>query len=175
MLPNLISLSRLALAAAFVHWADRPWIAVAILCVAGISDWLDGWLAKRLGQQTPLGMLLDPVCDRLFVLPVLVTLVVVHGLSPLKLAVLTARDIANSLGGLAVWLWRPALLWALPPRRSGKVVTSLQFWSVVHLLLGLPYFDVTFAAAALANAWAVVDYGAQFRRLVGASKSVSTP
>jgi phosphatidylglycerophosphate synthase len=175
MLPNLISLSRLALAAAFVHWADRPWIAVTILCVAGISDWLDGWVAKRLGQQTALGVLLDPVCDRLFVVPVLVTLVVVYGLSPLRLAILAARDIVNTLGALVVWLRRPVTVDALRPRRSGKVVTSLQFWSVVHLLLGLPYFDVTFAAAALANAWAVVDYGAQFRRLLGASKSVSTP
>jgi len=175
MLPNLISLSRLVLAAAFVHWAATPVIAVTILCLAGISDWLDGWVAKRWGQGSPFGALLDPVCDRLFAVPVLVTLVFVYGLSPLRLGVLLARDVVNSIGSFVVWVWYPARLAAVRPRRSGKIVTSLQFCTVVHVVLGLPFFDVTFAAAALANAWAVVDYGVQFRRIIGASKSVSTP
>jgi CDP-diacylglycerol--glycerol-3-phosphate 3-phosphatidyltransferase/cardiolipin synthase len=175
MLPNLISLSRLALAAAFVYWATRPVIAVMILCAAGISDWLDGWVAKRWGQRTRLGALLDPVCDRLFVVPVLSTLVFVYGLTPARLGVLLARDVVNSLGSLVVWVRYPGRLDALAPRRSGKIVTSLQFWTVVHVVLGLPFFDVTFAAAALANVWAVIDYGAEFRRVFGTSKSVSTP
>jgi phosphatidylglycerophosphate synthase len=175
MTANLISLSRLVLAAAFVHWAANPVIAVAILCVAGISDWLDGWVAKRLGQESRLGALLDPVCDRLFVVPVLATLVLVHGLPLWKLAVLTARDVTNSVGALVLWAFRPERLWELRPRRSGKIVTSLQFWSVVHVVLGLPLFDVTFAATALVTVWALGDYFAAFRRLLGGAKSVRTP
>ena len=175
MLPNLISLSRLALAAGFVYWARDPAIAVTILCVAGISDWLDGWVAKRWAQRTALGALLDPVCDRLFILPVLATLVFVYELTPARLGVLVARDVVNSVGALVVWLRFPGRLDALTPRRSGKIVTSLQFWTVVHVVLGLPFFDVTFGAAALANAWAVADYGSRFRRVCGTSKSVSTP
>ncbi|HWP65691.1 MAG TPA: CDP-alcohol phosphatidyltransferase family protein [Candidatus Limnocylindria bacterium] len=175
MLANLISLSRLGLAVAFVYWAREPAVAIAILCVAGISDWLDGWVAKRLGHPTRLGTLLDPICDRLFVLPVLVTLVVVYGLTPARLAILVARDIVNSLGALVIWLVYPDRLQLLRPRRSGKIVTSLQFWTVVHMISGLPLFDLTFAAAAAANVWAVIDYSAQFRRVVGSAKSVSTP
>jgi CDP-diacylglycerol---glycerol-3-phosphate 3-phosphatidyltransferase len=175
MIPNLISLSRLALAVAFVSWASHPPVAIAILCVAGISDWLDGWLAKRWGQQSPLGALLDPLCDRLFALPVLASLVVVYGLAPWKLLVLIARDVVNSLGAALVWHRYRDRLDALRPRRSGKIVTSLQFWTVVHVVSGLPYFDLTFALAALANAWAVIDYGTRFWRTFGPSKSVSTP
>jgi CDP-diacylglycerol--glycerol-3-phosphate 3-phosphatidyltransferase len=175
MLPNLISLSRLLMAAAFVRWSTNPLAAVAILCMAGISDWLDGWVAKRLGQETPFGALLDPVCDRLFVVPVLATLVVVHGLPLWELGVMIARDVVNSLGALALLIHRPERLAALSPRRSGKIVTSLQFWAVVHVVLHLPLFGITLAALAAANLWAVVDYGARFRLLVGASKSVSTP
>jgi cardiolipin synthase len=175
MLPNLISLSRLVMAAAFVRWSTEPALAVAILCAAGISDWLDGWVAKRLGQQTAFGALLDPVCDRLFVVPVLITLVVVHGLAPWQLAVMIARDVVNSLGALGVLITRPALLRELGPKPSGKIVTSLQFWAVVHVVLGLPHFGVTLVALAAANVWAITDYGVRFRRLTGASKSVSTP
>ena len=175
MLPDLISLSRLGLAAAFLYWASHPPVAIAILCAAGISDWLDGWLAKRWNQQTRFGALLDPVCDRLFVVPVLASLVVVYGMAPWRLLVLIARDIVNSLGAALVWLRYRDRLAALRPRRSGKIVTSLQFWTVVHAISGLPYFDLTFALAALANAWAVVDYGTRFWRMFGPSKSVSTP
>jgi len=175
MTANLISLSRLLMAAAFVHWSTSPVVAVAILCLAGISDWLDGWVAKRSGQQSRLGVLLDPICDRLFVLPVLATLVVVHGLPLWQLAVLVFRDVVNSLGSLALLILRPELVRSLRPRRSGKVVTSLQFWSVVHVLLGLPGFGISLAAVALAGLWAFFDYGAELRRLLGGSKSVSTP
>jgi CDP-diacylglycerol--glycerol-3-phosphate 3-phosphatidyltransferase len=175
MIPNLISLSRLVLAVAFVRYATNPLIAVAILCVAGISDWLDGWAAKKLGQQTSIGVVLDPVCDRLFIVTVLTTLVWVHGLPLWQLGVLIARDVVNSVGAAIVWALHADQVGAMRPRRSGKVVTTLQYWCVVHIVLGLPFFAVTFAAVALATVWAFADYSAEFRRLLGASKSVSTP
>lgn len=175
MIPTLISLSRLVLAALFVHYAARPVFAVAILCLAGISDALDGWAARRLGQTSRFGALLDPICDRLFVLPVLATLVVVHHLPLWQLAVLVARDVANGIGAAWIALFRRDRLPELRARRSGKVLTSLQYWCVVHIVLGLPFFEVSFAAAAAATAWALVDYAAFFRRLLGASKSVNTP
>ena len=175
MIADLISLSRLVLAAAFVHYANRPAIAVAILSAAGISDWLDGWVARRHGQATRLGVLLDPICDRFFVVSVLTTLVFVHGVPLWQLAVLITRDVVNSLGAAVVWMLRPDRFADLRPRRSGKVVTSLQFWCVVHIVLGLPFFTVTFAAVALATAWALWDYSREFRRLLGGSKSHNTP
>lgn len=172
---HLISLSRLGLAAAFAWSAPNPPLAVAILCLAGISDWLDGWAARRLGQQSSFGAILDPVCDRIFILTVLVTLVLMYGLALWQLAVLVLRDVANSLGALAVWTLRRQRFAELRARRSGKVVTSLQFWTTVHLLLGLPLFSLSLTAVALASVWALLDYGAEFRRLMGTAKSVSTP
>lgn len=175
MIPNLISLSRLLLAVAFVRYIDEPVIAVAILCLAAISDWLDGFAAKKLDQQTPLGALLDPVCDRIFILTVLVTLWLAHDIPLWQLLVLVARDVVNSVGAAVLWLLRPGEIWTLRARTSGKVVTSLQTWSVVHIVLGIPFFEISLAAVAAATIWAIADYSALFRRLVGASKSVSTP
>ncbi len=175
MLANLISLSRLAMAAAFVHYARDPMMAVALLSAAGISDWLDGWVARKLGKASRFGALLDPICDRLFILPVLATLVFVHQLPPWQLAVLVTRDVANSLGAAVLWMLRREEFPKLRARISGKVVTSLQLWSVVHIVLDLPFFTVSFTAVALATAWALVDYGRQFFGLLGVSKSVNTP
>jgi hypothetical protein len=64
--------------------------------------------------------------------------------------------------GLALW-------------QLGMLVTSLQSWCVVHIVLGLWYFEVTFAAVALATAWMLVDYFIHVCVLLGASNSVSTP
>jgi cardiolipin synthase len=175
MLPNLLSLSRLLLAAAFVRHAEQPVIAVAILCLAGISDWADGFAAKKLGQQTSFGVLLDPICDRVFIVTVLTTLVLVHGLPLWQLAVMILRDVGTTLGAATLWLLRRDQFRNLRPRRSGKIVTSLQFWCVVHIVLGLPYLEVTLAAVAFATVWAAFDYSAEFRELMGASNSVSTP
>jgi phosphatidylglycerophosphate synthase len=175
MIPNLISLARLPLAVAFIYYAAHPVASVAIVCLGGVSDWLDGWLAKRLGQRTAAGALLDPICDHTFTGTVLVTLVVLHGLPVWQLAVLIARDVVNGLGGAAVWLLRPELVGGLRPLRAGKIVTSLQFWFVVHFLLGLPLLELSLAAVAGATGWSIVAYFAQFRRLLGVSNSVSTP
>jgi Phosphatidylglycerophosphate synthase len=160
---------------AFASCAASPPVAVAILCLAGISDWLDGWAARHFGQQSRLGALLDPVCDRIFILTVLVTLVLVYGLALWQLAILVLRDLANSAGALVVWVRYRNRLGELRARRSGKVVTSLQI--LEHRASGprLPYFSLSLAAVGLASLWALVDYGAAFRRLVGTEKSVSTP
>jgi len=174
MIPNLLSLSRLVLAAAFVYSVDHPVTAIAILCAAGISDWADGFVAKKLGQQSAFGVLLDPICDRIFLVTVLATLVLSKDLPLWQLGVLVSRDIASTAGAALLFWLRPDLVERLRPQRSGKLVTSLQFWCVVHILLGLPFFLVALAAVALATVWAVFDYFGQARAL-GAWKSVNTP
>jgi CDP-diacylglycerol--glycerol-3-phosphate 3-phosphatidyltransferase/cardiolipin synthase len=117
--------------------------------------------------------MLDPICDRLFLVPVLATLVVVYGLPLWQLAVLIARDVFNTLGAAVLWRLRPGVFGSLRPLRAGKVVTSLQFWCVVHVILGLPWFELAFAAVAAANAWAVFDYSRRFGHLLWSSTPAS--
>jgi cardiolipin synthase (CMP-forming) len=77
--PNLISLLRLAGVPIFlwlVLGAHADGWAVAVLAVGGTSDWVDGYLARRLGQVSRLGELLDPLADRLYILATLVALTV---------------------------------------------------------------------------------------------------
>ena len=148
-------------------WSDRHAVAIAIVAAAGISDWLDGWAARRLGQQSATGALLDPICDRVFAVTVLAALVRLRGLPVWQLGVLLGRDVVSSLGALAVWWWRPDAATRLRAQRSGKVVTSLQFWAAMHLALGLPAFGATLLAVAATSVWAIVDYAILFRQLVG--------
>ena len=148
-------------------WSDRRSVAIAILAAAGISDWLDGWVARRLGQQSATGALLDPICDRVFAVTVLATLVRLRGLPVWQLGVLLGRDVVSTLGAFAVWWRRPDAATRLRAQFSGKVVTSLQFWAAMHLALGLPAFGVTLLAVAATSVWALADYAVWFRQLGG--------
>lgn len=77
--PNMISFARLAGVPLFLYLflvADRMGWAVVVLAVGGTSDWIDGWLARRLGQVSRLGELLDPLADRLYILATLLAFTV---------------------------------------------------------------------------------------------------
>jgi cardiolipin synthase len=73
--PNLISFARLLGVPLFLYLflvADRWGVAVAVLAIGGTTDWVDGYLARRLGQVSRLGELLDPFADRLYILATLI-------------------------------------------------------------------------------------------------------
>jgi cardiolipin synthase (CMP-forming) len=93
--PNVVSMVRLALVPVFavlIVSGEDVW-ALVVLAVSGASDWLDGFLARRLDQVTKLGQVLDPAADRLFILVTLVGLLW-RGVVPWwVLAVVVLRDV----------------------------------------------------------------------------------
>ena len=94
-LPNLLSFLRLALIPVFL-WlilSDHGVLAIILLAFAGLTDYLDGYIARRFNQVTRLGKLIDPAADRLYIFATLVGLVIT-GVIPFWLAaVIIARDI----------------------------------------------------------------------------------
>src|ERR1700756_5727919 len=94
-LPNLISLTRLLLVplAIWLILAGRYGIAFWILVVAGISDALDGFIAKRFDSRTRLGALLDPVADKAMLVSVYVTLGIAHQLWAWLVILVVFRDL----------------------------------------------------------------------------------
>lgn len=134
--PNLLSLLRLLgiplfLWLVLVERADA-W-AFVVLVVAGATDWLDGYLARRLDQRTRLGVLLDPLVDRLYIVATVLGLAI-RGIIPWWLvAVLLARDLL--LLGLLPRLRRQGRV-ALPVTYVGKAATFALLWGFPLLLLG---------------------------------------
>src|SRR5918997_1027089 len=125
-LPNVLSLSRVLLAVGFVA-ADGAMMRVGLVGAAGLSDVLDGWIARRLNAATRWGALLDPAADRVFVVAAAFSLVASDALSANAALVVIARDIATAVGFL-VALALPALRpGEFKARWLGKVVTVLQF------------------------------------------------
>ncbi len=156
-IPNALSILRLAGVPIFLWLVLGPkedGLALAVLLVSGITDWLDGYLARRLHQTSQLGQILDPVADRLYILAVVIGLAW-RDIIPWWLAVLLpARD-------LLLWVLVPFLrtrgYHALPVHFLGKAATANLLYAFPLLLLG----DGEGSLAMLANVfgWAFAIWG----------------
>jgi len=155
--PNLLSMLRLAGVPLFLWLVLVPeadWWALAVLALSGVTDFLDGYLARRLNQTSTLGQILDPVADRLYILAVVVGLAL-RDIVPWWVALsLPLRDLL--LWGL-VPLLRTRGYSALPVHFLGKAATFNLLYAFPLLLLG----DGDGTVATLANVfgWAFALWG----------------
>jgi CDP-diacylglycerol--glycerol-3-phosphate 3-phosphatidyltransferase len=110
---------------------DAPGLAAALFCVAAVTDWIDGRLARRWGVTSKLGSFLDTTADKLLVCGVLVALVGVGRASPWLVALILGREIVlMALRGLIASegeIMAPSLL--------GKLKTSIQFLAIALAIL----------------------------------------
>jgi cardiolipin synthase (CMP-forming) len=138
--PNALSAARLAGVPVFLWLVIGPrtpetdGIAVGILAAAGLSDWLDGKLARMLNQTSRLGQLLDPAADRLYILATVIALAV-RGIIPWWLfGVLAARELCVGLALLGLKQHTP--YGALRVSFVGKAATLCLMYAFPLLFLG---------------------------------------
>jgi CDP-diacylglycerol--glycerol-3-phosphate 3-phosphatidyltransferase len=156
-LPNLLSFSRLLLAAGFVA-AGEPGARVGLIGAAAATDFLDGWLARRVHATSRWGALLDPIADRVFVLTAVATLLFTGALSTGAYFILIMRDLATAVGFLvarAIPRLRPIQFKA---RVLGKVVTVLQLLALAAVLAHPPALRPLLGAVAASSVLAIADY-----------------
>ncbi|MDX1594597.1 MAG: CDP-diacylglycerol--glycerol-3-phosphate 3-phosphatidyltransferase [Gammaproteobacteria bacterium] len=142
-LPNLLTLLRLALIPVFVLFFYLPfsWVNVActaVFSLAAVTDLLDGYLARRLGQTSAFGAFLDPVADKLMVGVVLVLLVAEHPtpFMAIPAAVIIGREITVS--GLREWMAGFGERTTVAVSVVGKIKTTLQMIAMILLIYREP-------------------------------------
>jgi phosphatidylglycerophosphate synthase len=156
-LPNTISLSRVLLALAFVVSSD-PRGRIVLIVVAGITDFMDGWLARHEKTESTAGALLDPLADRIFVFVAISTYLVEGQLTTGQYILFLTRDIATAVGFLVAKIiptLRPAVFRA---RLLGKIVTVVQLVTLVAILILPELTDILIVTIAVISAASVVDY-----------------
>ncbi len=139
-LPNLLTLSRivavpLVILAFYVPPPAGPWLGCLLFSAAGLTDWLDGRLARAWSQQSELGRFLDPVADKLLVATTLFMLAVNQRFAPVTILpalVILCREILVS--GLREHL--ATLRVGLPVSRLAKWKTAIQMVAIGVLLVG---------------------------------------
>ncbi|WP_432763101.1 CDP-alcohol phosphatidyltransferase family protein [Actinomadura xylanilytica] len=135
--------------------AEADWWALGLLVFAGLSDWLDGKLARALNQTSRLGMVLDPAADRLYILATLVGLTI-RDIIPLWLVILlVAREFA--ILPIAPIVRRLGYGGTLPVHFIGKAGTMCLLYAFPLLLLG--DHDGGVATAAKVTGWSFAIWG----------------
>lgn len=135
-LPNLITLGRILLIPVFVvlfitPTEDRSISAAILFVIAAASDLLDGYIARRTGQVTKLGKLLDPIADKLLVLSALILLVNVDRVSALVAILVIAREVTVT-GIRAIAAGEGMIIAA---ETTGKYKMALQVVAITMLIL----------------------------------------
>ncbi len=170
-LPNLLTLARILLIPFFVLIYVIPGqstylYAALLFALAAFTDWLDGYLARRLNQTTPFGAFLDPVADKLIVVSALAILIGHHGSLWVTLpgTIIIGREIVIS--ALREWMAEMNRSGVVNVTWIGRVKTTLQMLAILVLLANPPGFQHTgvvigvvmlFVAAAL-TLWSMVLY-----------------
>jgi CDP-diacylglycerol--glycerol-3-phosphate 3-phosphatidyltransferase len=148
LIPNVLSISRVAAIPAVVgfSYVGMDWWAAGAFALAGISDYVDGWVARRYGYESKLGMLLDPLADKIIVLTTMVMVLFLGRLhftwagwdlawvGPVLVIVTVGRETA--ITGLRTIASTVGI--TMPADRWGKLKTWIQFFAILFLLINHP-------------------------------------
>ena len=169
--PTMLTLLRIVLIPVLVLVFYLPWkwtnfAAALVFAFASVTDWLDGWIARRWNQYSAFGAFLDPVADKLMVATALFLIVQSHPSKWMALwaAVIVGREIAVS--ALREWMAEIGQRAKVAVASVGKIKTVVQMVALTMLLyqvpwLGLPVFTIgewLLAAAALLTLWSGFEY-----------------
>ncbi|HLA29567.1 MAG TPA: CDP-diacylglycerol--glycerol-3-phosphate 3-phosphatidyltransferase [Pseudomonas sp.] len=169
-IPNLLTVLRVLLIPFFILLFYLPfswsyWAASAVFACAAATDWLDGYLARRLEQSTPFGAFLDPVADKLMVAVALVLLVDEHSNLWLTLpaAIIIGREIVVS--ALREWMAELGARAQVAVSNLAKWKTAAQMVALIVLLANPPVFTswvvlgyALLIISAVLTLWSMVQY-----------------
>jgi CDP-diacylglycerol---glycerol-3-phosphate 3-phosphatidyltransferase len=140
--PNLVTLSRIILIPLLIglYYVPDDWLsfetrnisATAVFIFAGITDWLDGYLARKLNQMSAFGAFLDPVADKLIVAGALVVLLQLGRVDALVALIIIGREIAIS--ALREWMAAVGRAKSVAVAFIGKLKTTAQLIAIPLLL-----------------------------------------
>lgn len=156
-----------------VFYLPQAWIsaldqAVASTCIfilAAVTDWLDGFLARRWNQTSAFGAFLDPVADKLMVAGALLVLVHLDRLNAIVAFIIIGREIAIS--ALREWMAQLGASKSVAVSSIGKIKTTAQMIAIPMLLYSRPLFDVIdtellgqwlIVVAAVLTVWSMFYY-----------------
>ncbi len=154
--PNIICIIRILLIPVFMFFTmnNNNIFATVIFIIASITDWLDGYIARKYNLVTDLGKFLDPIADKLLVLSALI-IFVSQGIVPVWIVyVMIARELI--IGGFrSIAASKGIVIAAI---MSGKVKTVLQMIAIIVTLIEFKYYDILFIIAAVASVVSLIEY-----------------
>lgn len=135
-IPLLIAIYYLPESLATPH--ERDLVATSIFMAAAITDWADGYLARKLNQTSAFGAFLDPVADKLMVAAALIVLVQLGRTDAIVATIIIGREI--TISALREWMAKIGAARSVAVSMLGKIKTAAQMVAIPMLLYKLPLF-----------------------------------
>ncbi len=167
--PNILTVFRLGVIPLFITVFYLPgWLghigSATLFLLAAVTDWLDGYWARRYGQTSAFGAFLDPVADKLMVTTALVLLTAQEGVPALLTIIIVGREI--TISALREWMAELGERAAVAVSWMGKFKTGAQMVAIFALLLHTPIYGVDtyfwglllLTLAALLTLWSMILY-----------------
>jgi CDP-diacylglycerol---glycerol-3-phosphate 3-phosphatidyltransferase len=149
-LPTLLTLSRIVLIPVFVFSVHlHPIFGALVFGIASLTDFLDGYLARRSGDITKFGIILDPIADKFLVISALIVLVDMERLSAWIAIVIVVREFLVT--GLRVVALSKDIV--IPAEMGGKIKTGVQIAAVLCLVLNRSLFDINLYDIGIVLIW----------------------
>lgn len=149
-LPTALTLSRIILIPIFILIVyQHPFWGVAVFSIASLTDFLDGYLARRSNQITKFGIILDPLADKFLVISALVVLVDMGRLSAWIAIVIIVREFL--ITGLRVVALSKSIV--IPAEMGGKLKTTSQIIAILCLIINRSIFDIDFYDIGIISIW----------------------
>lgn len=160
---NVLSLSRAALALCFLQ--DNEWIRLLAIALAMLSDFLDGYIARRQQTTTHFGAILDPIMDKFFVFFAAGIFFYEGRLSILGLIALLSRDISLCVFGLFLGIVRGWKGYEVRAIWWGKITTALQFMLLIGLTVNIIFPSWVYFIFVAMGAFAFLELMLRYYRL----------
>lgn len=165
-IPNLISLLRLLLVPIFwmVFWSQGTYhlfLGMVILAFAGLTDILDGYIARKYGLVTELGKILDPLADKLMVITAIFSLYQIRLLPVWLLVLIIAKEACIVMGSLFIMFGYRVRVSA---SKYGKAATVSVYIAIFYAAFNLPGSIFVIAIAAIVSLAALINYVYGFMR-----------
>lgn len=174
---NLLSLTRIPLGGMFLAVND-PLVLAVIVAAGALTDLLDGFVARITHTRTEIGALLDPFCDRIFVLLALVSFLPSGHIEWAGFVILVLRDLFT--GGVFIVTKLVGEQMPFHSRFGGRVTTTLQVAALFTLIFAPAYVKLPIFLVGIASVYAIIDYGMAGIRSdhstgAGSSSSLTSP
>jgi len=159
-IPNILTIIRLLLIPGFVYYYFSPMeygirIAIMIFVAAGLTDILDGIIARKYNLVTKLGIVLDPLADKLMLLAVLISITLKNQIPFWIIVVVATKEILLILGAITLFNDNDIVV---PANRFGKLSTVVFYIAILAITFDIPYSRIMLDIFVLITIVALVVY-----------------
>ncbi|MFY9177889.1 MAG: CDP-diacylglycerol--glycerol-3-phosphate 3-phosphatidyltransferase [Caldicoprobacterales bacterium] len=161
-IPNILTTIRFCLVGVFIYVFNNPAIennlkwGIIIFVVAGITDVLDGYIARKYDMITKWGKLMDPLADKLMLIVVLISLYTVNIVPLIVIIIVLAKELLMVLGAIFLYKNRQTVVQS---NIVGKAASAAFYVAIIALVFELPYAYYMLGIAVFLTLFALVQYG----------------